>query len=131
MQCPRCDSVTTRVPAAYGESIERCVSCRGIYCSENALAMLEKQWFMWPDLDTRSIDVARAGDSDHPRNAEAMCCPECGQRMTSVRPPDQPHIKLDRCIDCHGLFFDAGELDDYRYKTLSEWIRKVVGFPSR
>lgn len=37
-----------------------------------------------------------------------MHCPKCGTKMFEV---DYQNVKIDRCSECHGIYLDAGELD--------------------
>lgn len=38
-----------------------------------------------------------------------MKCPKCGYDLEEI---DHEHIKVDRCRKCHGVWLDAGELDE-------------------
>ena len=51
----------------------------------------------------RAEQKANAGKKEY-----WMKCPKCG---ASVKETDLLGIKVDRCEDCQGIFFDKGELD--------------------
>ena len=52
--------------------------------------------------------------------AGATSCPQCGGGIEQI---NQKGVTIDRCLKCHGLWFDAGEL------TLSvEILRPLSGF---
>lgn len=51
----------------------------------------------------RAQTCAQQGGSSH-----WMRCPKCGSVMKEV---DYQGVKIDQCQSCHGVFFDAGELD--------------------
>lgn len=54
-------------------------------------------------------DRKRAEQEDRNRRlAHWMKCPKCGSDLSEF---EHLGIKLDRCGDCHGIFFDDGELD--------------------
>lgn len=55
-----------------------------------------------------------------------MKCPKCGAAMGQVA---YEGVVADRCSDCKGLWFDAGELDTFRDKRLAEEID--TGDPKR
>lgn len=58
-----------------------------------------------------------------------MRCPKCGHEMAEE---EQAGIKVDRCGNCGGVFFDAGELDLLLQSQepggllggLKKWIKK-------
>lgn len=42
------------------------------------------------------------------RSSHYMKCPRCG---ADLQEREYNHVKVDRCPECHGAWFDAGELD--------------------
>jgi len=42
------------------------------------------------------------------RRSHFMKCPKCG---ASLQPETFHGVTVDRCPDCHGLWFDAGEVE--------------------
>jgi hypothetical protein len=42
-----------------------------------------------------------------------MHCPKCGHPLAEL---DYKGIKIDRCMNCHGVWLDAGELDQVTQK---------------
>lgn len=46
--------------------------------------------------------------SDELKNLHWMHCPKCGHKMKEI---EYLGILLDRCEECHGVYFDKGELD--------------------
>lgn len=49
-----------------------------------------------------------ARDRDERRAAHFMKCPKCGGDLVT----ETYHaIQVDRCKDCHGVWFDAGEVE--------------------
>lgn len=54
-------------------------------------------------------DAARAAEETMARkNTHWMKCPKCGSDLQEV---DHLGIKIDRCSNCSGIFFDKGEID--------------------
>ena len=49
-----------------------------------------------------------ARESEQRRQAHWMKCPKCGNDLEEI---DHLGILVDRCPQCHGVFFDCGELD--------------------
>jgi uncharacterized C2H2 Zn-finger protein len=114
------------VVVAYGDSATRCNDCGGIFCRKKTLELLQKLWVMWPSSDPRTIDT---GTTDIGREWNALAevsCPSCDSPMLRTAVPEQPHIEIERCPACEGVFFDAGELTDLRYVTLVDFIRKLL-----
>jgi uncharacterized protein len=61
------------------------------------------------------------------REAHWMKCPKCGHDMKTE---DYSGIELDRCTFCEGLYFDAGELDEFARRKDAERrgiFRKILG----
>jgi hypothetical protein len=58
-----------------------------------------------------SLDAARA-QSD--RKAHYMKCPKCGGDLKEV---EHHHVKVDRCVDCHGVWIDAGEIELFEHAS--------------
>jgi Zn-finger nucleic acid-binding protein len=46
--------------------------------------------------------------------------------MDKIEDLDQPHIWIENCAVCGGIFFDAGELTDLKEKTLSDWFKRFT-----
>lgn len=42
-----------------------------------------------------------------------MHCPKCGQLLMEM---ELKGVKIDRCMNCHGLWLDAGELEQLSQK---------------
>ena len=40
-------------------------------------------------------------------NPNWMKCPKCGNQMEEI---ELIRIKVDKCVQCHGIYFDNGEL---------------------
>jgi NAD-dependent SIR2 family protein deacetylase len=80
---------------------------------------------MWPRSDPRTIDTGASGVGREWNALADVSCPSCGSSMVRTVVPEQPHIEIERCPACEGVFFDAGELTDLRYVTLVDFIRKL------
>ncbi len=116
--CPRCAGAMGPHTHAAGLDLERCGDCGGLFCtSENFQALLTTD-------GTESLDtLPRAkGGSEH---SDSLDCPRCTKKMVMYRYPPQPHIRIDRCVDCLGVFLDAGELTDMKRYTLLDWFRDL------
>ena len=131
MKCPKCDSQMTGVVADGGRVVERCDGCGGLFVSRVALDRLERNWLFdrkssSDDLDTGDPNVGRKYD-----RLREIDCPVCSVKMNQISDFHQPHIWLEECPSCHGVFFDAGELTDLRYETFADWIRDFLKRPRK
>ncbi len=51
-------------------------------------------------------------------------CPSCGSRMLSMVALKQRDIEYEKCSHCSGIYFDAGELADF--KKDKSWIESLL-----
>jgi len=131
MKCPKCDGQMTGVIASDGKTVDRCDACQGLFVSSNALHLLERNWFLWPESDSHSVDSGDPAVGKHFDKIGKIDCPACVTTMAPISVPDQPHIWLEQCPACQGVFFDAGELTDLRYHTMADWVRDFLKGPRR
>lgn len=55
------------------------------------------------------LDAKREAQKAHElKEKHWMRCPKCGHEMEEV---EMAGLKVDRCPECEGIFFDAGELE--------------------
>jgi len=129
MKCPKCDSQMSEVLATDGKSVDRCNECNGLFVSRNALHSLERNWFFWPKSDSHCVDWGDPAVGKQFDKIGEIDCPACRRAMDPISVPDQPHIWLERCPECAGVFFDAGELTDLRFHTMVDRVRDLVKGP--
>ena len=127
MQCPKCHEMMEEIHAAYKDYAHRCQSCHGLFISQSALSSIRREWFIWPKLKTEEyIDIGSEAEGRDYDTVDDIACPSCATLMAHVSVDEQPHIWLEQCDECGGIFFDAGELTDARYRTFRDWIRDRV-----
>ncbi|MDZ4660210.1 MAG: zf-TFIIB domain-containing protein [Pseudomonadota bacterium] len=54
------------------------------------------------ELDAKKIEM-----TDQSNNPNWMKCPKCGDQMEEI---ELTRIKVDKCVQCQGIYFDNGEL---------------------
>ena len=100
-------------------TLERCDQCFGIWCMAEILG----------DLDNLPmIDILDEGDPQLGviyNRVTDIYCPQCDTLMTNNPVPGQPHISVETCQKCTGVFLDAGELRDAKQHTFGDWIKKI------
>lgn len=124
MQCPKCHEMMEEVHAAYQDYAHRCTSCHGLFISRSAMSAISREWFAFPDLRSEQyVDTGSAAQGREYDAVDDIECPACSVPMAHVTVDRQRHIWLEQCDECGGIFFDAGELTDVRYRTFRDWIR--------
>ncbi|MGB0692857.1 MAG: zf-TFIIB domain-containing protein [Pseudomonadales bacterium] len=122
MDCPKCQAEMqehTLSTLSGGVTIDRCMSCRGIWFDIGEAELLKDKW-MADFIDDGDPAVGREHNEIRDIN-----CPRCGKKMAELNDPVQTHIQYEAC-DEHGLYFDAGEFTDYKYETLMDIFRDFV-----
>lgn len=108
-------------PVVYeGIEIDRCTNCKGIFFD-----LLEAD-----DLKgiagSESIDI---GDPKVGSNFDRMDidvrCPKCNTLMQKKVDVDQPHIWYEKCPNCYGIWFDAGEFKNFKKETMMNVIKGI------
>lgn len=68
----------------------------------------EEEYFAKRESELRDARrrAAETAARDAERKTHFMKCPKCGADLTIE---DYHGIEVDRCLDCHGIWFDSGE----------------------
>lgn len=121
LTCPKCKS-PMRALRAGDAHIERCEGCFGIWLDKG-----ERTKLMASDEAVAGLDVGSPAQGEAMDEIRIIDCPRCQRRMMHVDDAAQKHVGFEICPDCHGSFFDAGELTDLSEFTLSERIKAFFG----
>ena len=89
----------------------------------------ENEYFVKLDADLIKQQRARLDDerARAERASHHMKCPKCGATLIET---DFQHIKLDRCADCGGLWFDKGEIEMLEHvdkSNIRSFVRSMFG----
>jgi len=107
-----------------GILLDRCPVCGGIWFDLGELRDVLELAHSPRKSDLLRADRARGHDEMHER---VPCkCPRDTTPMTVVHDPVQPHIAMDLCPHCGGIFLDGGELADLSRLTLRERLRSLL-----
>ena len=105
MDCPVCKHAMITLELRDVE-IDHCVACGGIWLDEGELELLL-------DDEQRAKALLKSFEVDAKCAEAARPCPICRRKMQKVLVGrDEPALLIDRCARNHGLWFDAGELDE-------------------
>ena len=119
MDCPKCGDPMELKHFGAHYAVNRCSNCRGIWCNAAQISDLESV----PMLDVLDVgDAVRGAVYDQIKDID---CPECGARMERQSVPRQPHIDIEVCPGCAGVFLDAGELTDAKHFTVGDWLKAL------
>lgn len=117
MKCPKCAGEMKPLVHQSVE-IERCRDCSGL-------------WFdAFEHEELKELSGSERIDSP-PRSSPARGgngqCPKDRQPLFRMLVAGQPHIAIETCGFCHGVFFDAGEFSDFKEDTFGERLRFLFG----
>ena len=117
--CPKCQGTLEKVVYANWE-VQRCTDCYGIWFTDLEADRLKEI----PGSETIDIGDPSIGDRfDQKRNIN---CPICETHLTPmVYLLSHSHIFFEKCPDCHGLWFDAGEFTNYKQDTDAEELDEM------
>ncbi len=119
MDCPKCHSAMRLKRFGKDIAVHRCETCAGLWCPGYDLDALKRA----PMIDVLDVgDAALGAIYDRVAN---IPCPACGTAMTAEQVVGQPHITIDSCKSCDGLFLDAGELKDLKHHTFGDWLKAI------
>lgn len=87
--------------------VDRCIGCRGVWFDEGEM--------------TEAIERAKLRDLPPLAHATAVArpetpigpCPRCGAVMETMPSRAAPEVEYDRCPRCRGVWFDAGEAEQF------------------
>jgi Zn-finger nucleic acid-binding protein len=108
-----------------GITVDRCSKCKGLWFD-----MLEHEHL-------KAIEGSESIDPEGPREAEGkqsalpkddripIDCPVCKRPLIRMVDREQPHIWVEGCATCYGIFFDAGEFRDFKEKTVLDFFRDL------
>lgn len=106
LTCPKCRSLMAPVRFA-GIEVDRCTGCSGLWFD-----LLEQE-----DLrEEPGSDALDTGDPEVGRRYDQVGlirCPVDHEPMVRMVDKGQPHLWLESCPLCYGMFFDAGEFRDF------------------
>lgn len=97
--------------------VNRCTGCKGLFFDAMEAERLRKV------RGSEAIDVGDAAlGKAHNANGKVRC-PRDTTTMLRIVDPKQPHLWLESCPVCNGMFFDAGEFRDWKHETLADLVR--------
>ena len=120
MNCPNCNEVLISVERNRIE-VEYCIKCKGFSLDADEWYLIKRELklpFLVDDLMNINPSINNFGEK--PKK-----CPKCGEFMEKI---NLGGLVLDRCINRHGVWFDAGELAEYFNKHKTDEKNETISF---
>jgi hypothetical protein len=112
--CPRCQKETlSQFNTSEGVVVDFCEECHGIWFDKDELAR-------YIELST---DIPELEEMQKGARKTDLYCPKCDGFLEELPFSSKTAILIDRCQQCEGIFFDAGELmkAEKASADLEEW----------
>lgn len=94
--------------------------------TENKPSRNEEEYFA--KLEAERIERKRAEqaklDESAERKSHYMRCPKCGGHLATE---EFHRIQVDRCPDCHGVWFDGGEIEAVLQASDRGFLTRTLG----
>lgn len=103
--------------------VDRCTACRGLFFDAREAEKLRAM------PGSEAIDVGDAGIGRVQNTNDRIRCPRETSPMLRIVDPRQPHIHIETCPVCQGMFFDAGEFTDWKSESLLDVVRRWISRP--
>jgi Zn-finger nucleic acid-binding protein len=132
MQCPRCaDHPALEQLAKKGVEFHGCQTCRGILLEKKGiLRVLQTVRRPDPQASAESYDYFNslvAAAEFTPSKTPSMSCPQCRYDMYET---ENRGIRLDFCMNCQSVWFDAGELQQILQRLRRGEKLNLIPLPS-
>ena len=105
MNCPVCKNEPMITLELNEVEIDYCLSCKGIWLDAGELELLLGS-------DVESTEFLNSFTPDTKSKEKKLKCPICNKKMEKVMVVGEKEITIDKCKNEHGIWFDAGELED-------------------
>jgi PAT family beta-lactamase induction signal transducer AmpG len=119
MRCPKCRADMDQV-VQDGVEVDRCMLCNGIWFDAGEIEQLKTK------KAAAAIDTGDAATGKQRNAIDNYRCPRCSGTMIKMVDTEQRHIWYEKCSDCHGSFFDAGEFRDLAERSISDFFKGMA-----
>jgi Zn-finger nucleic acid-binding protein len=100
-ECPKCKKPTlSNFNTSEGVVVDFCDQCFGIWFDKDELA----------NYIELSKDIPEIKEMKKQARKTDLSCPKCKGALEELPFSSQTNILVDRCENCGGIFFDAGEI---------------------
>ena len=106
MNCPVCHNEPMIVLELKGVEIDYCLNCKGIWLDSGELELL-----IGNDEETKEF-LSSFVVIDTLTTERKVKCPICSKKMEKILVGDENKVRIDKCKNNDGLWFDSGELEE-------------------
>lgn len=117
MECPKCQAAMAAVQVDEIE-VDRCVRCGGLWFDSHEHEAVRRV------EGAETIDSGPAWQAAMHNAQGKTFCPRDGTLMRRFVVPGQLEIQVERCPECDGSFFDAGEFTELKDHELGDLVRR-------
>jgi len=111
MQCPRDGKALSSEKYEADVVVERCPSCRGMWLDRGELEKVQRASEHDYSNQLSAIGTAaRAYEMARQKAQPGVMCPRCQRPLEAEEYAHCSQIIIDRCAECGGIWFDAGEV---------------------
>jgi len=118
MNCPKCGATMDKVTFE-GIEVDRCTDCKGLWFDSLEHEKLKRL----PGAD--AIDTGDTKEGQQQNEIGDIDCPKCSASMVKMVDARQPHIWYEMCSTCGGVYFDAGEITDFKYDSPRDLLMRL------
>ncbi|ACK66510.1 hypothetical protein PCC8801_2502 [Rippkaea orientalis PCC 8801] len=127
--CPKCGGNLEQI-IYQGIEVDRCCQCAGIWFDSLEAEQLKNR------KGSETIDPGYVKKNSVSESLEEpINCPRCQVRMMKMLDFDQHPIWYEICLNCQGIWFDAGEFTqfkrNFKQPGLLVQAMKVLRYPSK
>ncbi len=119
MRCPKCRSDMDQI-VYHDIEVDRCSLCSGLWFDAGEIEQLKTR------KAATAIDIGDAATGKQSNAIDDYRCPRCSGAMIKMVDSEQRHIWYEKCSECHGSFFDAGEFRDLAERTVSDFFKGMA-----
>lgn len=125
IRCPK-DATIMEKLAVGSFQVDHCGRCGSMWFDAYELEAVLRAKGAPAEVD---FGTAKHSYANKVYRSETLECPRDHSVMMQIPDPRQPHVIIDMCRSCGGVFLDSGELKDLSEFTLGERVRAFFQKP--
>ena len=127
MQCPRDEGTLIRETYEGNVVVDRCTSCAGIWLDSGELKDIQETIEHDYSHELGRIDTVSAAYALARQKTQANVeCPKCASALHAKEYGYCSQILIDRCLECGGVWLDAGELQALEKFFETSQVEQIV-----
>ena len=120
LNCPKCNG-HLEVVIHRGVEIDRCRKCMGMWFDRLEAETLKQI------AGSETLDIGNGETTTQSnRVKEDIKCPRCHKSMLQMLDIDRHSIWYEKCLECEGVWLDAGEFRQFKRNFVSKNPLNIV-----